>query len=325
MPGIRWVGPPAVGDPGDGRQGVPPAGSPPRSACRRCRATTMPTSPTKPRRRLRRRIGLPVLVEAVRRRRRQGHADRPLDGDVLRDALAGARREARAAVRRRSADPRTIRRGAAARRDPGAVRRARRTASASANAIAPCSGGTRRSSRSRRRRPSMRRCESGWATAAVRLASAVGYASAGHRRVPARRSRTLLVPRDEHAAPGGASGDRGGHRTRPRRRPVADRGRRATRTSRQCRTSGVERPRRRGAPVRGGRRGGLPAGDGSRRRARVAVRGAAFAWTRAIAVGDEVGGRFDPMLAKIIAAGDRAGRGARPARAAHSTRRSSWA
>ena len=48
----------------------------------------------------------------------------------------------------------------------------------------------------------------------------------GHDRVPARgrrRRRALLLPRNEHAAPGRASGDRARHRHRPRARAAAGR------------------------------------------------------------------------------------------------------
>ena len=48
-------------------------------------------------------------------------------------------------------------------------------------------------------------------------------------RVPRRRPRRARVPRDEHAAPGRASGDGAGDRPRPRRRPAADRRGRAAR------------------------------------------------------------------------------------------------
>ncbi len=56
---------------------------------------------------------------------------------------------------------------------------------------------------------------------AVALARAVGYYSRGHGRADRQRRRRqrqeLLLPRDEHAAAGRASGDRGDHRAGPRR------------------------------------------------------------------------------------------------------------
>ena len=56
--------------------------------------------------------------------------------------------------------------------------------------------------------------------AAVALAKEIGYVGVGHGRVHGvRRGRGAggLLPRDEHPAPGRASGDRGDHGTRPRR------------------------------------------------------------------------------------------------------------
>ena len=107
--------------------------------------------------------------------------------------------------------------------------------------------------------------------AALTLGRAVGYVSAGHVRVPARRPRPLHVPRDEHAPPGRAPGHRDGHRARPRRRPAADRRRRAARRRRRRRDR-QHGPRGRGPPLRRGRRGRLPAGDRSDRGAPLARR-----------------------------------------------------
>ena len=78
----------------------------------------------------------------------------------------------------------------------------------------------------RRRRAARAR----WARRRSRLARALGYRSAGHRRVPARRrQRRVLLPRGEHAPPGRAPGDRGGDGHRPGARAAADRGGRAAR------------------------------------------------------------------------------------------------
>ena len=62
--------------------------------------------------------------------------------------------------------------------------------------------------------------------AAVKVARGCGYVNAGHRRVPL-PGRRVLVPRDEHPAPGGALRHRRGHPARPRRRAAAGRRRRA--------------------------------------------------------------------------------------------------
>ncbi len=65
---------------------------------------------------------------------------------------------------------------------------------------------------------------------AVALARAVGYHSRGHGRADRLRRRPdrqeLLLPRNEHAAAGRASGDRGGDRPRPGRADDPRRGRR---------------------------------------------------------------------------------------------------
>ena len=59
-------------------------------------------------------------------------------------------------------------------------------------------------------------------------------------------------------------------------------------------------------PLRRGRRGGLPAGDRPDRGPALAVR-RGIRVDAGVAEGDEVSGRFDPMLAKIVAHGaDRA-------------------
>ena len=110
--------------------------------------------------------------------------------------------------------------------------------------------------------------------------AAVGYGA----RARASSSSTTaagLLPRDEHPPPGRAPGDRSRHRTRPRRRPAGDRGRRAARRPR-ARPGQIDRqlasagtPSRSGSTPRtprpgscrrpaGSRRSHWPAGDGIR-------------------------------------------------------------
>ena len=68
---------------------------------------------------------------------------------------------------------------------------------------------------------------------AVALAKAVGYDSAGTVEFVIGAGPALLLPRDEHAAPGRASGDRARHRHRSGRADDPGRRRRAARASRQ--------------------------------------------------------------------------------------------
>ena len=186
--GIAWVGPPpgairAMGD---------------KAAARRLARLARRPGP----RRLRRRR--PVRRGADRRRRTHrlpapGQAGRPAAAARacgpsarpigLADALAAARREAMAAVRRRPADPRAARRGRPPRRDPGPVRRRRARASSSASATARSSGATRRSSRRRRRRRSTTRCADRLGEAALALGRRRRLRRRRDVRVPARRPR----------------------------------------------------------------------------------------------------------------------------------------
>ncbi|MEJ7696408.1 MAG: biotin carboxylase N-terminal domain-containing protein [Candidatus Limnocylindrales bacterium] len=129
-------------------------------------------------------------------------------------------------------------------------------------------------------------------------------------RIPPGRPRRLHVPRDEHAPPGGAPGHGADHRlgissrtscgSRPASRsdwPRTMSPSTATRSRSACMPEDAEA----GFLPATGRVERLrwPAGDGIRVDA-------------GIAEGDEVTGRFDPMLAKIIAHGRDRGRRARP-------------
>jgi hypothetical protein len=138
---------------------------------------------------------------------------RVMPSDELAEAFRAARSEA-GELRRRRGLPREVRRAPAPRRDPGARRPPRHTSSRSASASARCSAGTRRWSRRRPRRSSTPSCAAGWARR--RCGGAGGrLRQRRHRRVPARRERRVLLPRDEHPAAGRAPGDRAGHRHRP--------------------------------------------------------------------------------------------------------------
>ena len=145
-------------------------------------------------------------------------------------------------LRRRPRLHREIHRRAAPHRDPGARRRARqRRLSRRARMLDPAPppeghrGGAEPVSRRRETRAAM-------GAQAVALAQAVDYRSAGTVEFIVDRAAQFLFPRDEHAAPGRASGHRAGDRARSRR---ADDPRR----------------RRRDAPVR-------PAGCAARRAGR---------------------------------------------------------
>ena len=214
---------------------------------------------------------LPAPRQAGGRRRRQGHADRARPGRLARRAR---RRPARGhgGVRRRPADPRAPRSRARATSRSRSCSMRTATASTSANATARSSGDTRRSSRSRRRRPSMPTCATASAMAALRLAAGVGYVERRDVRVPRRRSRATSLPRDEHAAPGRASGHGARHRSRSRRRPAPDRRRRAARDLGQQTSSPPATPSRSASTPRTPRPGSCRRRVGSRRSAGRAAR-----------------------------------------------------
>ena len=182
---------------------------------------------------------LPGPAEGRGGRRRQGHAARP-GARRARDGLRDRVGRGRGGLRRRQPLPREGGRPGAARRDPGAGRRAGRRAHARrARVLDPApppeadrgvalagarrrdargDGGRRRARVPRDRLPQRR-----------------------HVRVPARAGRRVLLHRAERAPPGRAPGDGARDRDRPRARAAADRGRRAAR---------AHRPRRRAAGTR---------------------------------------------------------------------------
>ena len=184
--------------------------------------------------------------------------------------------------------------GPAPRRGPGPVRRARRTASTSASATARSSGATRRSSRRRRRRRVDDATRRRLTDAALALGSAVGYVSAGTCEFLLDDRGDVLLPRDEHPAPGRASRSR---RLVTGRDLVADQlriaageplgfepGRRPRRRATRSRSGSTPRTRRRASCRRPGGSSALrwPAGDGIRVDAGVdgRRRGVAIASTR---------------------------------------------
>ena len=143
--------------------------------------------------------------------------------------------------------------------------------------------------------------------AAVAFARAIGYRGAGTAEFLL-DGRRLLLPRAERPHPGRAPGHGARHRARPR---ASEQLRIAAGEPLDAPGGEPDGPRRRGAALRGGSAHVPAAGrpDSS-----------ACGCPRAIRVdagveeGDEVGSRYDPMIAKLIAHGADARRGARPPR-----------
>ena len=236
----------------------------------------------------------------------------------LAEALAAARREAQRVLRRRSAHPRALPRRARATSRSRCCSTRTAPASTSASATARRSGATRRSSRRRRRPRSRPSCGRGWARPRWRSPAAVGYVERRHGRDAPDRRRRVLLPRDEHAPPGRASGHRGGHRARPRRATSC-----ASPAARRWPSSGCRRRRAiRGHAIEARlyaedpESGFLP---GHRPPARAVAGRTGVRVDTGVREGDEVSDRYDPMLAKLIAHGRDPRRGA--GRAAASARR----
>ena len=161
-------------------------------------------------------IGYPGHDQGLGRRRRQGHADRRerRRGRATASARPRTRRN-RALPTTASSSRNTSRSRATSRSRCSATRTATSSISASANARS--SAATRRSSRRRRARFSTPRRAQRWARRRSRWRKAVDYRSAGTVEFIVDQQAQFLFPRDEHAAPGRAPGDRAGDRPRSRR------------------------------------------------------------------------------------------------------------
>ena len=226
--GITFVGPPADGA-GAGRQQGRAPSPPPRAAGLPDPAQSVPPSTDVDELiAAADEIGFPIFVKAVAGGGGRGmrRVERPDGPAARRSRPRCARRSPRSATRRcsssrRCVDPRHIEVQILA--DGDGQRRC-----TSSSATARCSGGTRRSSRSRRRRTSTRTCAQRMCADAVAFAKADRLRQRRHGRVPGRPRRRagVRLHRDEPAHPGRAHGHRGGHRRRPRPGPAADRRRR---------------------------------------------------------------------------------------------------
>ena len=168
-------------------------------------------------------VGYPLLVKASAGG--GGKGMRPVAGaDELEAAVAGARREAAAAFGDRRSSS-----------SAGCRGRATSRSRCSPTPATIVSLGERECSVQRRHQKVLEEAPSVAVDEPLRAAlgaAAVARRDGGRlrrrrdRRVPARRGRRVLLPRDEHAAAGRAPGHRDGARHRPRRRAAADRRRR---------------------------------------------------------------------------------------------------
>ncbi len=256
--GLTWVGPPpdaiaAMGDKAAARRRAAGQRRPDRCRLRRRRAGRRDAD------RRGRPHRLPAAGEAVAGWRWQGHAGRERRIGPGRGTGSSAPRGA-PVVRRRSAHPRALPRGRAARRDPGPVRRARRR------------GAPRRARLQRAAaQPEDRRGGAG-AIGHARAAGAHGRGGAGggarlgvrqrrHGRDAPDRCGRVLLPRDEHAPPGRAPRHRGRHRPRPGRGPAAHRRGGDAGGAGPVGPAAHPRSRDRGAPLRRGPGVRVPAGE----------------------------------------------------------------
>ena len=253
--GIVWIGPPpeaieAMGSKVEARERMKAAGVP------IIPGTTEPVETVEDDSRLAEEIGYPLAIKAAVGRRGKGPQGGPLARRGRARVLVGAAR-GRGLLRRSDRLRRAVPRGSTPRRGAGPGRRARQRRpprrarlhdpapppeAGRGDAVAGSLGGAARADRRDRRRCRPRR----------RLPKR------GDDRGAALARGRVLLPRDEHADSGRASGHGAGHRLRPRARTGADRGRRAALVPPGGRP--VRRPRDRVPDQRRGRGGRISAG-----------------------------------------------------------------
>ncbi len=230
---------------------------------RSCRAATKPASTDAQLAEAAHEIGLAGPAQAVRRRRRQGHAPgrRPGRPAARPSRPPAARRPARSGTPPCSSSacgPAPPHRGPGVRRHPRQVVSPRR---ARMQPPAPTPEDRRGGPFAAPRRGHPGRM----GASAVAAARACGYVGRGNGRVHhvGRPARPLLLHGDEHPAPGRAPRHRGGPRSRPGRVAAAGGRRRTASLGWLAATPEPTGPRRRGPGVRRGPGPRVPAGVGT--------------------------------------------------------------
>ena len=260
-------------------------------------------------------IGYPVLIKAAAGGGGKGmrRVDKAIEFDA---ALAAASREAESAfgdgarlLEKWIERPRHIEVQVFADSHGNAVHLYERDCSRAA----PPSEGDRGSARARHQRGSARSHDAGGgrSRAGGRLRRRGHGGVRGERRGRG-EARRFLVPGDEHAPSGRASGDRGGDRLRSRRMAIPRCGRR--KAAAHPGRNHAFRPCRRGPRLCGGSRSRFSAVDRPTCTSCAGRRAMASASMRACMEGQEVTPYYDPMLAKIIAHGPTREGGVGPAR-----------
>ncbi len=256
----------------------PRRSSPPRRRSRPCRPSSAWSTTRTRRVAAAREIGFPVMIKASAGGGGKGMRIAWSVDEVRRRLEPGALGGA-VLLRRRPRLHRALRREPAPRRDPGARRQARqRHPPRRARMLDPAPqpedrrGGAVAGGRRDAPRQAM-------GEEAVALAKAVGYIPPARSSSSSAQDRQVLLPRDEHAAPGRAPGDGAGHRHRPGRADDPGRGRRAARLRQEDVRSTAGRSSRGSMPrtriASSCRRSGGSTATGRRRRAATARYGAA--------------------------------------------------